>query len=519
MESLKKNIRLLEFLVLIIILLIAADLRIFNVANTPGWYNDEGTSINLAANLLKGRIEYFGVQGSMLFPARMPLFIAILASIFKIFGVSISALRVLTGSIGVINTALVYFIIRKHNRPAALICALIFAIFPSAVLYSRLGFSYNLLATLVLIMFWSCNQYLDTGDRKYAVIGALSLGLSLLSELVSVAYIPVFFVVILWVNWKDLSFTFPLAFFPVILYTGIMLWISPQYYLSDLQYTFLRVSSPTLPVQFMMILINFASVHQDSFMLMGAIGIFLYPEPGLNKRLILFLYLPLIIISRTITISDLSWYYLIPFFSFFAIGVGLLISKFIKSIITIGNQLFDQFYPRIGFKAPQYFLNYFRAGNNLVFIILLVIAPIIFIVYTTHTMIIDNNFATELEPVLADASEARQVVAYINENANADDLIIASPSIAWSLNANATDWHISLAYLGLSTQYFPNDIPHDRFRFNPSYQYARYIVIDPVWMNWGEYRLEDLEIVRHFAEHYPVVYNSRQFTVYEISNP
>ena len=64
-------------------------------------------------------------------------------------------LRTVTACLGVITVAVLYVTARRTTRDArlALLAALLLAIYPPAVLYSRFGFSYNLLAPLVLIAF------------------------------------------------------------------------------------------------------------------------------------------------------------------------------------------------------------------------------------------------------------------------------------------------------------------------------------------------------------------------------
>jgi len=512
----KPKAYLLPFLALLCILVVAADLRLFRVGLVPGWYNDEGTYINLAANLLQGRSEYFGVQGSMLFSTRMPLFIWLLTLAFQLFGVDITVLRALTAGIGIINTALIYLILQKWSRPAALVCALVFAIFPRAVLYARIGFSYNWLAMLVLLLFWASSHYLDTGQRRYAAAGALALGLGLLSDLAAVAYIPVFVIVVLWKRWKDLWFALPLAFLPLFLYCAASFIAFPQTFGADLQYAVLRVSSVSLPIQFVMVLINSASIHQDLWMLAGAIGLFLFPYSGLNKRLVLFLFLPLIILARTLPVGLLGRHYLIPSYPIYAIGLGLLVFHFSKAAFHLSQQVFDQVMARVRICLPHIAHRFVLPGIKLTFVILLVIAPIVFLVYTTHLQILENNYTTDIDPILADPAEARTIIGFLSENTNPDDLVIASPTIAWALPGNPTDYHISLAYMNLSTTFFSNDLPQDRFRFDPSYQNAKFIIIDNLWLNWGEPNLEDLAGIRHFAEQYPVTFKTEHITIYNV---
>ena len=52
-----------------------------------------------------------------------------------------------------ITVAVLYLTVRRMTRDVrlALLAALLLAIYPPAVLYSRFGFSYNLLAPLVLL--------------------------------------------------------------------------------------------------------------------------------------------------------------------------------------------------------------------------------------------------------------------------------------------------------------------------------------------------------------------------------
>ena len=72
-----------ELILMVLILGLATFLRLANLADNPGWYTDEGTHLNIAANLLDGRVQYMAVGESTLLFARLPLFETILAGLVQ----------------------------------------------------------------------------------------------------------------------------------------------------------------------------------------------------------------------------------------------------------------------------------------------------------------------------------------------------------------------------------------------------------------------------------------------------
>ena len=87
--------------------MLAAYLRLANLPDNPGWYTDEGTHLDIAQNLLRGRTQYLALTQSTLLVARMPLFEMLLVGVMRLSGnEGIGALRALTGGLGVLSTAL-----------------------------------------------------------------------------------------------------------------------------------------------------------------------------------------------------------------------------------------------------------------------------------------------------------------------------------------------------------------------------------------------------------------------------
>ncbi len=174
--------RWLEPLAVALILLLAAYLRLANLAINPAWYTDEGTHLDIARHLLQGQVQYLAIGQSWLLFSRVPLFEILLSGVALIAGVSMLTLRTVTAGLGVITVAMLYFTARRAARDArlALLAALLLAVYPPAVLYSRFGFSYNLLAPLVLITFLGLGEFSAHRSKRWLTASALSIGLGTL---------------------------------------------------------------------------------------------------------------------------------------------------------------------------------------------------------------------------------------------------------------------------------------------------------------------------------------------------
>src|SRR5512141_2402171 len=105
--------RFFEFAVLLLILSLAAYVRLANVATNPAWYTDEGTHLDIARYLLHGQVQYLAVNQSWLLFSRLPLFEVLLSGAALIGGVSMLTLRTVTALLGVITVAVLYLTVHR----------------------------------------------------------------------------------------------------------------------------------------------------------------------------------------------------------------------------------------------------------------------------------------------------------------------------------------------------------------------------------------------------------------------
>jgi len=190
-----------------------------------------------------------------------------------------SLLRALTGSLGVVSVGLLHWATRRAARdPAlALLAALMLAIYPRAVLYSRFGFSYNLLTPLVLLAYLGLYEYLNTARRGWLALAALSIGVGAISDLLTWTFLAPLAVVISARRQRDLLWALPLSALPFIgLYATPMLVSAPQAFLFDSRFILSRLSAASLPQQFATLADNYATLlSQDGWITCGLIGLFL----------------------------------------------------------------------------------------------------------------------------------------------------------------------------------------------------------------------------------------------------
>jgi hypothetical protein len=515
--------RFLEVGMLACILALAAYLRLVNLADNPGWYTDEGTHLDIARQLLAGQVQYLALNQSTLLFSRLPLFEELLAMWSRLFGLGMEPLRALTGTLGVISVAALYAVTRRisRDRVLALLAAALLAIYPSAVLYSRFGFSYNLLAPLLLIALWGMSEYSATqpstslrahsernevksknarrstqaAPRHWLVVAALSIGLGAISEVWAWMLIALLVISVLIRNWRDLVWSVPLALLPLSLYALIMLSTAPPAFIFDLSFVLSRLNQLSFAQQAATLWQNITTLSaQDGWFALGALGLFTLRPARVRWIVLVFAAVPFVLLGRTTALFSLSAYYLIPLLPFVALGAASLIRNGVRGVLE------RLFYER---------QRCFTAASILLFTTVVCGTAVLPLIDQIH-----HRFQTDIDPFLINATDARQAAAFVNERVSVDDLVIVSPSIAWLIESNVADFQMPIAYRGQVTPHLPADVPPDRWAFDPGYQRARFVIVDNLWRNWA---VPDVPGVRDMlidVETWPLALKSGEVEVY-----
>jgi len=508
--------RFFEPAAVFLILTLAAYLRLANLADNPGWYTDEGTHLAIAGQLLRGRVQYLAVNQSTLLFARLPLFEVLLAGLLRFGGEGMGTLRAFTGTLGVASVGLLYLVVRRASRDTALalLAALVLAIYPQAVLYSRFGFSYNLLTPLVLLACLGLWEYLGKTQHRWLALAALAVGIGAVSDLLMLAFAAPLLIVVLWRRWRDALWATLLIGLPFGVYAALSLAAAPQAFLFDLRFTLLRVNTLSPAQQLSTLADNYATLlTQDAWMAAGLVGLFLLRPVRLRRLSLLMSLLPLILIGRTVALYSLSAYYLIPLLPFVAIGAAALIRYGVPHVWQTIRSGLSSFVARWGWGQGQ-------SGGALALsigaaVVVGVIAATPFVISTARTVAnVQSGFQTSIDDFLVNPDDARAAAAFVNAHTRDDELVIASPAIAWLFRANVADFQMAAAAAGQSTVHIPDDLPPNRFAFDPRVPQARFVVVDNLWRNWAAVNIPAAAEMLRQVQAWPLVLKAGEIEVY-----
>jgi 4-amino-4-deoxy-L-arabinose transferase-like glycosyltransferase len=502
--------RFAEGAALLAILAIAAYLRFMNLNTNPGWYSDEGTVAEIARNYSEGRTQYLALKQSTLLVARFPVVPLMVSALLPPGGIVLETLRMLAGSLGVLSTLGVYAVVRisagRRAGPQALLAALLFAVYRPAVFYSRIGFSYNLLTPLVLIVLGSAWIYLDRGKRLALVAAALAVGLGAATDLMMLSVAAPMVVILAFRRPRELLWWIPLSVSPLALYALTLILNDPQVFFFDLDFILRLMSAVPWWAQVPMVALNFGTLAlDDPWWIPAIVGILLVSKPRNRRLLLLSFLLPLVLLARTAGLAGVRLYSISPLFPFIAIGMGELLWQGVPRLLSLGRRAASDFLAGISQSGKWPWMQ--------ARVIALTASGLVFLIVLTPLLVSSFQLVSEVRGgfrkleqwAYLSVPDARAAIEYVNLRTAPTDLVVASPAAAWSLDAQRVDFQQALAYEGIETVDYPDEIPVDRFAFEANFRRARYAIVDPIWRDWGAAHLPAVEAMLQEIEGWPIV--------------
>ncbi|PJF38380.1 MAG: hypothetical protein CUN55_17450, partial [Phototrophicales bacterium] len=198
-------------------------------------YTDEGTHIEIARHLIDGEVEYLGITSSYLIAARLPLFEHMLGWWFRFVGVGMFQLRILTSLLGILTVVLCYHFARTatHDSRLALGALALLAVYPQSVIYSRFGFSYNLLPILILSGMWCLIRNHQTQKVQYLISGSLLFGLGTLVDFIGFSFLLSVVLIILFIRWQHVLIVILGLLLPFVAYSTIEIAQHAEIFIHD----------------------------------------------------------------------------------------------------------------------------------------------------------------------------------------------------------------------------------------------------------------------------------------------
>ncbi|HEY7358245.1 MAG TPA: glycosyltransferase family 39 protein, partial [Ktedonobacterales bacterium] len=471
------------------VLLLAVALHVIHLSQTPGWDSDEGYNLDIAWNLLHGRLRMFALTSA--FVQHPPLFYLMLALAIRLFGYSMLTLRALVMVYSLLTTLALLSLGRRMFGPGPSVWgALAFTIAPLALENTRWGYTYSQLMLLGFLGVYACWRYLETRSYRWLLLASALGALAVLSDYEG-AFLPLLVILVAWrIHPRHIWTAAGIGFGIPLLAALALLATTPATFLSDLAATAGRAAGGNLIVQALNVIINFQHLLSlDPWIILGLIGLWLIRDARLRGLVFAALALMLVAILK---VRDLNPYFHsgVPLLPWFALGAGLAIDRGITTLYAWLNGWWDALFARLA-SGPRWLARVKRFSVALV-LFLALISPL-GITIAADGVGVANGLHTHIDTSLAlHPADAERAASYILAHAQAGDVVICSPQVAWLLDDPedssghetgilATEPLQSVAYSGQGIAFYPANLTPDRFAFDPTVAHARFAIVDDFW--------------------------------------
>ncbi|HPX94057.1 MAG TPA: glycosyltransferase family 39 protein [Candidatus Moranbacteria bacterium] len=190
--------KILEKYSLVIILLLATVLRLFQIGKRDFWFDEAFTGIVVKSSIS----DMFAV---ILKDVHPPLYYILAKAFSSFFNYNVIGLRLFSAIFGILAVSAVYIFAKElFNKKAAVWASLITAISPFAIEYSQEARMYSMLGFLIVIASYFFLRGLKTNRTAFFVLWGIFLGLAALTHYMGVIFAPIFyFIYIAWDFKKD----------------------------------------------------------------------------------------------------------------------------------------------------------------------------------------------------------------------------------------------------------------------------------------------------------------------------
>lgn len=174
-----KNRWLSIFLVLGI-LLVAAFLRLYKIGDYLTFLGDEGRDVLVVYNILHGKLTLLGPTSSVGGFFLGPIYYYLMAPFLWLFNYDPVGPAVMVGLFGVITVFLVYKIGNEFfGKAAGIVAAILYAISPLVIAYSRSSWNPNLMPITSLLCLYILYKAIVTKNKWYFVLCGFLLGIAM----------------------------------------------------------------------------------------------------------------------------------------------------------------------------------------------------------------------------------------------------------------------------------------------------------------------------------------------------
>ncbi|MBI3283205.1 glycosyltransferase family 39 protein [Candidatus Curtissbacteria bacterium] len=180
-----------EVIFVSLIILAGLFLRLYRIEGFLTFLGDEGRDVRIVRDLLRGNLIFIGPQTSIGNMYLGPLYYYMMAPALFLSRLSPVGPAVMTAILGTLTVFLTWLIGRSwFGKTAGLIAALLFALSPVAIIYSRSSWNPNPMPFFALISIWAIWKVYAEKKFAYLSLSALSLGAALQMHYLGLLLVP-----------------------------------------------------------------------------------------------------------------------------------------------------------------------------------------------------------------------------------------------------------------------------------------------------------------------------------------
>jgi 4-amino-4-deoxy-L-arabinose transferase-like glycosyltransferase len=183
----------LESFLVIAVILLALFLRVYRLNEFMTFLGDEGRDVRIVRDLVtKGNLVFIGPQTSIGNMYLGPLYYYMMAPAMLLSGLNPAAPAATVAILGTITVWLTWFVARKwFGKSAAFIAALLFAVSPVAIIYSRSSWNPNPMPFFALLCMWGIYEVWHSKKYSWLPIVGVSFAFALQMHYLGLILIPV----------------------------------------------------------------------------------------------------------------------------------------------------------------------------------------------------------------------------------------------------------------------------------------------------------------------------------------
>ena len=182
----------IEYFLVCLILIVSLALRLYHIDGYMNFLGDEGRDVRIVRDLLHGNLVFIGPQTSVGNMYLGPLYYYLIAPALFLSGLNPVGPAIMIAIIGTITVALVWYVGKSwFGSSTGLIAAMLYALSPVTVIYSRSSWNPNPMPLFALICVFSIYQVWQKQKYAYLLITATSFAFVLQMHYLGLLLAPV----------------------------------------------------------------------------------------------------------------------------------------------------------------------------------------------------------------------------------------------------------------------------------------------------------------------------------------